>query len=1781
MKQLFTLLAFLWLAFGASAQHDCHFGFLIEKQMLQDPNYALKMAQLEQQVNDYMQQNPNTGNNRVVRIISVAVHVVYNNTAQNVSTASINNLINTLNKDYRRQNTDTSQTRTAFKSVAADAQIQFCLDTIIRKSTTKTCFDPDTETDAMKSNATGGSTPLNTRYYLNIWIVDLCGNTGGGVAGYAYLPTSGMPGSSIDGLVIDYSLGYNNGTGRTATHEIGHYLGLKHTWGSDSNPSCGSDDGFSDTPNTSGPFYSCSARNTCSTPTPGDQYENFMDYSNCPNMFTIQQANYMNGVLSNTSLSTGRSTLFTSPGCNSGGLAPTAEFAANRTVLCPGQSVTFTDASIGSPSSFSWTMTGATPATSTAQNPTVVYNTPGTYTVTLTVTNAFGSDGETKINYITVVSAGSLPVSQDFQATTFPPTNWQLLNYDNTVTWARKTGVGGYTVGSGAASAFVDNYNYNAAGSQDLLLMPSVTFVGVTNGRLTFDYAYAQYTGTGGTASDSLLVVVSIDCGQTFYLLQKKGGTQLATRTATGTAFTPTATQWKTDTISLASLVGQQNVQIGFINQTGYGNNLYIDNINLSVPVVTSPPVTNFVGNPTTIPVGSSVAFTDLSTNNPTSWSWSFPGAATTTSTTQNPTITYNTVGTYNVSLTATNAYGNNTATKVNYITVVQPTAGGCDTIDIFNNQDTLALYYAGATTSSGYLSGHNSNGEVAKANKYTAVVSGSTIKGVYMYFGVAKTSNNRTVNVRVWDASGAGGSPGTTPLATQVVPINSLLTNGLTYINFTTPPTVTGSYYVGVEYAYAAGDTIAILTNTVNNGNANVGWGKASNGVWNSYATAYGVNLKHIMYPIECSPGGVQPDATFTANTTAICAGGTVAFTNTSTNATSYSWSFPGGNPATSTATSPTVTYATSGTYNVVLVATGANGQDTETKTGYINVRATPVPSATVTNVACNNGTNGSIAINVTGGTGPYTYLWGSGATTQNRTNLVAGTYSVTVTDANGCKGSTSATVTQPAPITLSVTSTAATCSANNGTATVNATGGNTPYTYAWSTGAITQTINNLVPGTYSVTVSSANGCTAIGNTVVSGPTPISLTFTSTAATCAGSNGSATVTVFGGSAPFTYLWSNGATTTAANNLAAGTYTVTVTGANTCTATGSVVVAGAVGVSLSTSTSPAGCGQSNGSITLTVSGGTTPYTFAWSNGRNTQNNTAIASGTYTVTVTSANGCTATTSATVTNSGGATVSISNTVHVSCFNGNNGSLNVGVTGGTIPYTYAWSNGGNTASISNLVAGTYTVTVTDGGGCVATAAGTINQPTQVISTVSNQTNVSCFGASNGSATVSATGGNGSYTYNWGNGIMGATRANLAAGTYPVSVTDGNGCVAPTLPVVISQPTQLAATTAIVNPGCSSANGSATVTASGGTAPYNYAWSSGAITAQANNLTAGNYTVTITDSRGCTVNASVALNSTTGPTLTLTSTPVGCGASGNGTATAAPSGGTPPYTYQWNDANNQTTQVASSLAAGNYTVTVTDAAGCTTFSNVTVATLGAQVTYNQTNVTGCFGNSNGSITLNVSGSVGPYSYAWTNGQITQNVSNLPAGTYTVTITDAPGCGTIVKVTIAEPSEVEANIQVTPTAQGQSTGSASVTASGGTAPYSYDWSNSGTGTSTNGLAVGNHTVTVTDANGCARTFTFTVTVGTGIVNVVTQMGVTIHPNPSTGKFVVTVFNNQGNETHVEIYNTLGQRLFVSDVKLDVVNGFEFDLNHLPANTYFVRIISGNETAVRKVLKVD
>jgi PKD repeat protein len=367
-------------------------------------------------------------------------------------------------------------------------------------------------------------------------------------------------------------------------------------------------------------------------------------------------------------------------------------------------------------------------------------------------------------------------------------------------------------------------------------------------------------------------------------------------------------------------------------------------------------------------------------------------------------------------------------------------------------------------------------------------------------------------------------------------------------------------------------------------------------------------------------SAAALPPTAGFSVSSTEVCEGGSFSFTDTSTDdPTGWDWDFGDGN--TSTTQNPSHSYAAAGTYTVSLTATNANGSDTETMS--VTVNPLPTASVTPTDATCNGSADGSVIATSAGGTAPYTYLWGGGETTATITGLNAGTYNVTVTDANGCVNTSSGSVSEPAAIVLTPSSTDASCGNSDGTASIAAAGGTPAYTYLWSTGATTDNITAVAAGSYTVTVTDANGCSEIETISINDAGAPMINAASTNVTCFGdADGTATAIPSGGTSPYTYLWSTGGTTDSEADLAAGTYTITITDDAGCVATESFTITEPTELTTSMS-------SDMGWAIVTASGGTPPYSYLWSSGETTESITAVTvSGDYTVTVTDANGCTA-------------------------------------------------------------------------------------------------------------------------------------------------------------------------------------------------------------------------------------------------------------------------------------------------------------------------------------------------------------------------------------------------------------------------------------------------------------------------------------------------------------------------------------------------------------------------
>lgn len=731
-------------------------------------------------------------------------------------------------------------------------------------------------------------------------------------------------------------------------------------------------------------------------------------------------------------------------------------------------------------------------------------------------------------------------------------------------------------------------------------------------------------------------------------------------------------------------------------------------------------------------------------------------------------------------------------------------------------------------------------------------------------------------------------------------------------------------------------------------------------------------------------------------------------------------------------------------------------------------------------------------------------------------------------------------------------------------------------PWDIVYTDGTNNYTANGITTSPYTVTVlpaatdtftlvsvADANGPGSVsGSAIVTVGAGPSLSFNPVNPTChTSADGTIDLTVTG-DAPYTYQWSNGATTEDISNLDGINYTVTVTDANGCSANnGMALVAPDSIVAGYISTNPA-CGATDGSIDITVTGGTPAYTFIWSNAAVTEDLTGIAAGVYTVTITDANNCTASETIALNNQNAPTVNMTG-VMVSCSGLSDGSAIAEVTGGTAPYSFAWSSGTvDNDTLANIPAGNYMVTVTDASSCIVINNFDITEPAALAITV-NSTDILCNGDSSGSAMANVSGGTTSYSYNWSNGATTQSITGLVAGSYFVTVTDGNNCVISDSAIITEPASNLSLFFNHIIPYCNGdSTGSITATANGGTQPYSYNWSNGATTQNISGLTAGVYTLTLSDNNGCSIVRNDTLIDPIAIVANISNfTNVTCFGGNDGSATVSVSGGYAPYVFSWNTVPPQSTNSVSGLTAGVYCVTVVDANICQSVTCVTItepAVLDVQLTSGNPT---CNGNSDGWVSATVTGGTPPYTYVWNNGSVTQDQYSLASGTYCVTVYDSNACMANACVTLTEPAAL--SVSLTPTGDdGSCNGSIATSVTGGNPPYTYSWSNAGTTQDLTGLCAGVYTVTITDASGCTIVDSADVIlIGISILN---ERVVSIYPNPA--KDIVNIVN--ADNATVSVYNMNGALLLREDMKNPFVS---LDLNNFENANYLIRIVSGTK----------
>lgn len=660
-------------------------------------------------------------------------------------------------------------------------------------------------------------------------------------------------------------------------------------------------------------------------------------------------------------------------------------------------------------------------------------------------------------------------------------------------------------------------------------------------------------------------------------------------------------------------------------------------------------------------------------------------------------------------------------------------------------------------------------------------------------------------------------------------------------------------------------------------------------------------------------------------------------------------------------------------------------------------------------------------------------------------------------------------------------------TCSdSNNGMAQAVASGGSGIYFYSWSNGVTNAMNTTLPPGIATVTVSDNTGAVTTASTNINSPTAISISVQGSVVCQNANNGSASVIANGGTGNYSYTWSNGATGSSISGLSTGFYTVTVSDANGCLKTGSTSINTSPEIQFNEIINHVTCnGQSNGSIFLTLSGGTPDFSYVWSNGSTQANISNLASNSYTVTVTDAALCSTISTFSIEEPQLITGTVSNLNHVSCFGENDGSATISATGGSPPYTFLWSTGASGSGITNtqsgFSAGNYNVTITDFFDCEKLINVNILQPDQLTINTLDQQDVTCFSNNDGSINISVTGFSGAASFLWSNQNDQPSISGLAPGSYTVTVTDsGNNCSQNAVFFISEPPILNVEPNNIGNVSCHGDNdGTVFALASGGTANYNYIWNTGNTTSILNNITAGTYSVTVTDSNGCTDSTNININEPEAILVELNSSSnATCLGASNGSITISASNGFPPYQYLWQ--NGTTTAMNNNLLSGNYTVTVTDANNCTSSASFTVQTNSSfQIDVIDVENVRCHGDSTGMVSVTNNSQ---FTYLWSNGTTGSQLVHAPAGVYTVVATDPAACqSTPLVIDITEPPIIEASIMEADTVlcPGESNGHLSLNLSGGTGPLIWQWSNGEITLTQDSLMAGIYNITVTDSTNC------------------------------------------------------------------------------------------------------
>lgn len=771
------------------------------------------------------------------------------------------------------------------------------------------------------------------------------------------------------------------------------------------------------------------------------------------------------------------------------------------------------------------------------------------------------------------------------------------------------------------------------------------------------------------------------------------------------------------------------------------------------------------------------------------------------------------------------------------------------------------------------------------------------------------------------------------------------------------------------------------------------------------------------------------------------------------------------------------------------------------------INVKPSPQPFIFGDPTICRATSTSLNAVEIGNGSPPLSYKWNTGSITKN-TIAYSGavideeqTYVVSLTDSDGCVGIDSFTVTTIGSIESVTTSSAdvTDCNGADGVINIAILGGEAPFEYQWSGPASSNgsggsnstsfSIFGLAQGSYSITITDSADeiCPfIINNAVVNGPSVIITEPNLTEPRCFGSSdGKIFLDIIGND--YTLFWNTGDTTELITDLIAGFYEATVI-AGGCITKIPINLTQPPQLAVSPIVQDVQCPNgSDGEIKLAVFGGTPSYFYKWDNGAFIDSLNNLGAGTYTVSVTDLFGCETILPIEVKSSDPIEIDTINYHAVSCFGGRDGNIEISVSGGNPTYSYIWSNGNLTTQASFLEVGEYSITVTDDNGCTYSESFEMVQPNPIQIDIVGTQDATCIGIDDGQAEIFVTGGTPGYLYDWNNNSSDPNPTNFAPGEFWVQVTDANSCTGISDTITIVSPAKLDFEKEVTMPFCPGINNGEIIidtnTITGGSQPFSFQWLGNNTGSTLENLSSGTYTVTITDGAGCLFIDTTLLEAGQPIDIQVDMIDPACFETNTGSINISAFGGIPPYSIDWNFDSDDFSVVM--LNEGNYWATITDNVGCFLISDSLIledpSALLLGMESLEDNV--CSGGQEGSIDIAPVGGTAPYNYAWSNGSVNQDISNLGSGNYTITLTDNNSCPFIKTFNITDPPpiQLETSIINIPKCDLDPIDSVCIIPNGGLEPYQFFWS---TGDTTNCLVqvpTGEYSVTVSDEMGCSE----------------------------------------------------------------------------------------------------